>query len=62
MERQSLMSERNINHLPLECTLTGDQAHNLSMCPDQNQTRDLLLCRTMPNQLSHTIQAAELIF
>ena len=36
--------ERNINRLPLLCIPTGDRIHNP------------LLCRMMPNQLSHTNQ------
>ena len=26
--------EREIDHLPLVCAPTGDQTHNLGMCPD----------------------------
>ena len=32
--REISMSERNINWLPPVCTPTGDQTHNLGMCPD----------------------------
>ena len=33
--RESSMWERNINQLPLICTLSRDQTCNLGMCPDQ---------------------------
>nr|KAF6291270.1 progestin and adipoQ receptor family member 6 [Myotis myotis] len=33
-----------------------DQAHNLGMCPDQNQTGNLSVHRTTLNQMSHTCQ------
>ena len=29
--------ERNIDGLPLTCTLTRDQTHNSGMCPESNQ-------------------------
>ena len=51
--------EGNIS-LPPVCALTWErtaiQAHVLT----GNQTSDLLLCRTMPNQLSHTGQGKKL--
>ena len=33
--KETLMWERNINQLPLICTSTRDQTHNLGMCPEQ---------------------------
>ena len=33
-ERETLMWEGNIDWLPPICTSTGDQTHNLGMCPD----------------------------
>ncbi|KAF6114729.1 hypothetical protein HJG60_010663 [Phyllostomus discolor] len=61
-EGREKKKERNINvqekhQLVASCTPpTGDLAHNPGMCPDQNQTCDLSVCRTMPNPLSHTSQ------
>ena len=34
-DRQTWMSERNIDWLPPVCALTADRTHNLVMCPDQ---------------------------
>ena len=35
--------ERNIDQLPPVCTPTGDQTHNLGMCPDQGSDPQLLV-------------------
>ena len=55
-ETHTSMRERSIEQLLLVHTLTRDQTCIPGMYPDQNRTSDLLLCRTMPNQLSHTSQ------
>ena len=39
-ERERLR-ERNIKWLPPTCTLSGDQTHNLGMCPDQESNQQL---------------------
>ena len=48
--------ERNIDQLLLTCAPAGDQAHNSGMCPTGNQTGNVSLCRTTPNQLSYVGQ------
>lgn len=41
---------------------TREGAPNLGMCPDGNQTSNLLLSVTMPNELSHTGQGLFICF
>ena len=49
--------ERNIDVLPLARALTRDQPATQWVCAlNRNQTSDLSLCRTTPNQRSHTCQ------
>ena len=50
---ETLMWGRNIDWLPLVHILTGDWTPNIGMFPSRNRIGQLLLCRTMPNQLSH---------
>ena len=50
--------DRNMDQLPLACSLTKDQTFNPGMCPTRNQTGDLLVGRMTPNQLSHTGQGS----
>ena len=46
------MGERSIDGLPTVCTLTGDRAHNLSMCPGQESN-------LQPFSYGSTLQATE---
>ena len=50
------MSERKINWLPPSRTLTGDLPTTQACALTGNRTSDLLLCRMMPNELSHASQ------
>ena len=47
---------RNIDSLLLVQVPTRDQTRNPGVCPDQELNSDLSLCRTTPNQLSHSSQ------
>ena len=42
---------RNIDWLPLICTLTRDQTHKICTCPDWEWN-----CNLSPNQLTHTLR------
>ena len=46
-KRETLMWEKNIDWLPPICALTRHQTCNLGICPDQNQTCNILVYRTM---------------
>ena len=60
-ERETLMWERNMYRLPLLCTLTWDWTHTKACMLNGDRTCNLLLCMMMPNQLSHTCQARNII-
>ena len=49
--------ERNIDELLLVCTPPKDRTCNPGMCLTGNQTSDLSLSGTTPNQLSPTREA-----
>ena len=49
---------RNIDRLPLIHTPTRDEPKTQACVLTGNQTRELLLHRTMPNQLRHTCQGS----
>ena len=48
--------ERNINRLPLRCTLIRTEPTTQACALTRNRTQDPSLCGTMPNQLRHTGQ------
>ena len=48
--------ERNTVRLPLAGSLTGDQTWSQACALPGNETRDLSVCRTRPNLLSHAGQ------
>lgn len=51
---RTLMWERNIFWLPLQCILTGKQICSPEMCLAQESKDNLLPCRTTSNQLVNT--------
>ena len=50
--------ERNINQIASHKPPTGDLACNPGICPDRVSTRNLSVCGTMLNALSHTSQGS----
>ena len=55
-ERETWMQERNINQLSPVHTPTETKPTTQACALTRNQTGDLLVYRTTPNQLSHTTQ------
>ena len=53
--------ERNISQFPLMCPPTRDRPATEAGALIGNRTGDLLLCRTMLNELSHTSQGEILL-
>ena len=52
----------NVNWWPLACAPAGVQATTKVNTLTGNRTGDLLLCRTTPNQPSHTSQGSNVYF
>ena len=62
-EREKNINERNINIFLLICTpWLGTKLATPACALTRNWTRDLSLCGTMPNKLSHTILCLLLLF
>ena len=56
--RETSMRERNINWLTFVCAPTGDWTATQACALTGNRTYDPSVCRTTPNQLSHTDQSS----